>query len=75
MNAKIVVWLLTLFLVSFFVLMASSISDSWKNALIMITPVIMVTGVIIVLRDRAFTYPELKDDEDFGYLDRPDLNP
>jgi len=29
--------------------------------------------VVLVLRDRSFEYPELKENEEFGYVDRPDL--
>lgn len=73
MNVKVTVILLTLFLIGFFLLMASTISDFWKNMLIMITPIVLVTAVILVLRDRSFNYPELEGDEEFGYVDRPDL--
>jgi hypothetical protein len=73
MNAKIIVVLLTLFLVAFFVMMATGISDLWKNTLIMISPIVFISAVILVLRDRSFDYPELKEDEEFGYVDRPDL--
>lgn len=73
MNAKIIVILLTLFLVAFFVMMATGISDLWKNTLIMISPIVFISAVILVLRDRSFDYPELKEDEEFGYVDRPDL--
>lgn len=73
MNAKIIVVLLTLFLVAFFVMMATGISDIWKNTLIMISPIVFIIAVILVLRDRSFDYPELKENEEFGYVDRPDL--
>lgn len=73
MNAKVTVILLTVFLVAFFILMASPISGFWKNALIMTIPVVFISGVILVLRDRSFNYPELKEDEEFGYVDSPDL--
>ena len=73
MNAKVTVILLTVFLVAFFILMASPISGFWKNALIMAIPVVFISAVILVLRDRSFNYPELKEDEEFGYVDRPDL--
>ena len=73
MNAKIIVVLLTLFLVAFFGMMATGISNLWKNMLIMITPIVFISAVILVLRDRSFDYPELKEDEEFGYVDRPDL--
>lgn len=73
MNAKVTVILLTLFLVAFFIMMAIGISDFWKNVLIMISPIVLIGGVILVLRDRSFEYPELKEDEEFGYVDRPDL--
>jgi len=73
MNAKTIVVLLTLFLVAFFVMMATGISDLWKNTLIMISPIVFISAVILVLRDRSFEYPELKEDEEFGYVDRPDL--
>lgn len=73
MNAKVTVILLTVFLVAFFILMASPISDFSKNALIMAIPFVFIIGVIFVLRDRSFKYPELKENEEFGYVDRPDL--
>jgi hypothetical protein len=73
MNAKVTVVLLTLFMLAYFILMASSISDGWKGLLIAATPLIFISGVILVLRDRSFNYPELQEGEEFGYLDRPDL--
>lgn len=73
MNAKVISILLTLFLVAFFIMMATGISDFWKNVLIMTSPIVLISGVILVLRDRSFKYPDLKEDEEFGYVDRPDL--
>jgi hypothetical protein len=72
MNAKVTVVLLTLFMLAYVILMVSSISDGWKDLLIAATPLIFISGVILVLRDRSFNYPELQEGEEFGYLDRPD---
>jgi hypothetical protein len=74
MNAKVTVVLLTLFMLAYFILMASSISNGWKGLLIASTPLIFIGGVILVLRDKSFSYPELEEGEEFGYVDRPDLN-
>lgn len=74
MNAKVTVILLTIFLLAYFVLMASPIHDSWKHILIAVSPLVLIAGVVLVLRDRSFDYPELKEDEAFGYVDRPDLS-
>lgn len=73
MNAKVTVILLTLFMLAFFILMASPISDAWKNGLVMVSPFIFIGATCLVLRDGSFNYPELEDDEEFGYVDRPDL--
>lgn len=73
MNAKVTVILLTMFIIAYFILMATGISDVWKNGLIMVTPIVLISGVILVLRERSFKYPEFKEDEEFGYVDRPDL--
>ena len=73
MNAKSTVVLLTLFMLAYFILMASSISEGWKDVLIAVSPVIFIASVILVLRDRSFDYPELEEGEEYGYVDRPDL--
>lgn len=72
MNAKVTVLLLTVVLIAYFVLMAINISDAWKNGLFLITPFMVIGAVILVLKDRSFDYPELKEGEEFGYLDRKD---
>jgi uncharacterized membrane protein len=73
MNAKSTVVLLTLFMLAYFILMASSISEGWKDVLIAVSPVIFIGSVILVLRDRSSDYPELEEGEEYGYVDRPDL--
>lgn len=70
MNAKVTVILLTVFLIAYFVLMATEISDTWKDGLYLITPLVMVVGVLLVLKDKSYDYPELKEGQEFGYLDK-----
>ncbi len=70
MNAKVTVILLTVFLITYFVLMSTGISDAWKNGLVLITPFLIIAAVVLVLKEKSFNYPELKEGEEFGYLDR-----
>mgnify|MGYP001068143586 CR=1 FL=1 len=74
MNAKVTVMVLTIFLLAYFVLMAIAVPDGWKQALIAASPIILIGGVLLILHDRSYRYPELRSGEEFGYVDRPDLN-
>ncbi|MET3114382.1 hypothetical protein AAKU52_002116 [Pedobacter sp. CG_S7] len=36
-----------------------------------LSPILLIWMVYVVLKEKGFEYPELKDEEEWGYLDQP----
>jgi hypothetical protein len=61
-----------LLLVSLF---AQDMTVSLTMIIFMVSPLLVIWMAVSILMDRLEKVPELKDEEQWGYLDRPDLKP
>lgn len=70
MKAKTAVTLLTIYLVIYAALFQYQVPAFALGILFLISPVLIILTVLIVLYDDSVPYPELKQDEEWGYLDK-----
>jgi hypothetical protein len=70
MKATYVVGLLTVYLIIYSTLFLTGVSAIILSCMFLISPLLLIAGVYLVLRDDKLPYPELEDDDEFGYLDK-----
>jgi hypothetical protein len=71
MKSTIAVICVTIFLVVFSFLCATGIAFNAIPYLFILSPFLVISMVLTVLRDTARSYPELGADEEWGYSDKP----
>jgi len=71
MKAKPAVIIATLYLVVYVILFQTALSVTVLSYLFLISPFLMIWLVYTVLRDVSEEYPELGEDEEWGYRDKP----
>jgi hypothetical protein len=71
MNAKVTVGMLTIYLTLYVIVFAAGLSDTLLVWMYLASPFLLVWMVYRVLKDDAVNYPELPEDEEWGYSDKP----
>jgi len=70
-NAVRAVIIMTAYLVIYLILFVLEAPQQLLSIFFILSPFLMVYTVYTVLKDRRFKYPELRAQEEWGYLDRP----
>lgn len=71
MKAISAVIIATLYLIIYVILFRTGISFTILSYLFLISPFLMIWLVYTVIRDHYEKYPELGEDEEWGYRDKP----
>ncbi|HVV55110.1 MAG TPA: hypothetical protein VHC47_07295 [Mucilaginibacter sp.] len=69
MKAKTAVIIATAYLVLYAALFQAGLNITVLSILFLFSPLIIIWVVYIVLKDDSAQYPELKEDEEWGYTD------
>lgn len=69
MKATVAVILFTIFLIGYSVVYHTGVPVEYLTLLFILSPFTLIWLVYTVLIDNRHKYPELKDDEEWGYLD------
>ncbi len=64
------VGLLTVYLVVYLILWSFNISILAFSILFLLSPFLMFWAVYCVLKEKDFNYPEMDENEEWGYLDK-----
>jgi hypothetical protein len=70
MNAKTAVSILTIYLITYVILFVTGFSVTIAMYMFLTSPVLLVWMVYSVLTDEQYKYPELGEDEEWGYRDK-----
>ena len=68
MNAKTAVSILTIYLITYVILFVTGFSVTIAIYMFLVYPVLLVWMVYSVLTDEQYEYPDLGDNEEWGYL-------
>ena len=71
MKAIAAVIIATLYLITYVILFQTGISITILSYLLLISPFLMIWVVYTVLKDDHEPYPDLGEDEEWGYRDKP----
>lgn len=74
MKAKTALILLTIYLLIHVILGRIGASPTLIYFVFFASPFLLIWTVIIILKDKGKNYPELKDNQEWGYVDRDDLD-
>jgi fatty acid desaturase len=70
MNAKVAVSMLTIYLVAYVIVFATGHYVNLLAYMFLASPVLLIAVVYFVLTDTTYTYPELGEDQEWGYRDK-----
>jgi hypothetical protein len=70
MNAKTAVSTLIIYLVAYVIVFATGYYVNLLAYMFLVSPVMLIATVYFVLTDTTYTYPELGEDQEWGYRDK-----
>jgi hypothetical protein len=70
MNAKAAVSILTIYLTGYVIVFAAGFSITLLAYLFLASPVLIIAMIYLVLKDNSCQYPELGENEEWGYRDK-----
>ena len=70
MSAKAVVSILTIYLITYVILFVTGFSVTIAMYMFLTSPILLVWMVYSILTDEQYEYPDLGDNEEWGYRDK-----
>lgn len=68
MKATIAIVIATLYLLVFIISIHTQVSERLTYGLFTFSPIVLIWLAVVILRDKSEKYPELNEDQEWGYF-------